>query len=337
MHVLLLSLLVVAVAADSGSLGCYSTVDTSNYKEYGAYETQSLCALSCGSAYPYVAIKNGGYCYCLSELPSSDDETDSSSCDVPCNGYGSVMCGGSSAYTVFTGLGTASAAVLSASTSSKASSSSKSSSSSALSSSASSSKTSSASLSSSADASTTSFLSAQESVATTTLSENGSVAVLTVTRTSDSTSSADASSSSSATAASSGKKLTNVGPIVGGVVGGIAALALIGAAVFFFRRRSHDDDEDDEEFYEKGAGAAVTRGQSKNKSKKYNSAFDMPMANPFVHPLDEFADKRASRMTANGLTDPRLNPVLMGRRRLSEGSLADEADYSRKILAVANP
>jgi cell wall integrity and stress response component len=37
------------------------------------------------------------------------------------------------------------------------------------------------------------------------------------------------------------------------------------------------------------------------------------------------------------MVDQRLNPVMLGRRRISEGSLADEADYSRKILRVANP
>lgn len=35
--------------------------------------------------------------------------------------------------------------------------------------------------------------------------------------------------------------------------------------------------------------------------------------------------------------DQRLNPVMLGERRLSEGSIADERDYSRKILRVANP
>lgn len=35
--------------------------------------------------------------------------------------------------------------------------------------------------------------------------------------------------------------------------------------------------------------------------------------------------------------DQRLNPVMLGERRLSEGSLADDRDYSRKILRVANP
>lgn len=121
------------------------------------------------------------------------------------------------------------------------------------------------------------------------------------------------------------------------MVGGLAAVALIGLGVFFFMRRRNDDD-DDEEFYDKGA-AGVTRGTGTGKSKnsKFNSAFDMPLANPFVHPSDDSADKRMSRMTQAGLADPRLNPAMMGRRRLSEGSLADETDYSRKILAVSNP
>lgn len=113
-------------------------------------------------------------------------------------------------------------------------------------------------------------------------------------------------------------------------------MALIGVAVFFFiRRRNQSDDDDDEDFYEKGgnSGAGSSSGTIK-KPANFNPAFDRPMSNPFVHPSDESADKRASR---SELTDPRLNPVMMGRRRLSEGSLADEADYSRKILGVANP
>lgn len=126
-----------------------------------------------------------------------------------------------------------------------------------------------------------------------------------------------------------------MGPIVGGVVGGLAAVALIAGAIFFFMRRRNGDDDDEEEFYEKGAGTLNARGGS--GKNKLNSTFDMPMTNPFAHPTDEYADKRMSKMTASELTDPRLNPVMMGRRRFSEGSLADETDYSRKILGVANP
>lgn len=131
-----------------------------------------------------------------------------------------------------------------------------------------------------------------------------------------------------------------MGAIAGGVVGGVAALVLAGVAIFFIiRRRNADDDDDEEDFYEKGSGS-LNRGTGTGKSKKSNKInpeFDMPMTNPFAHPTDEFADKRMSKMTQSGLTDPRLNPAMMGRRRLSEGSLADETDYLRKILGVANP
>lgn len=109
------------------------------------------------------------------------------------------------------------------------------------------------------------------------------------------------------------------------------------AAFFFIRRRNSRDDDDEEDLYKKGAsGGNLNRGVS-SKSRKFNSVFDMPMSNPFVHPSEEFAEKRASASAPTELADPRLNPVMMGRRRLSEGSLADEADYSRKILGVANP
>lgn len=155
----------------------------------------------------------------------------------------------------------------------------------------------------------------------------------TVTSQASPTASSDSKSSGS-------KKSTNAGAIAGGVVGGLAALALIGVAIFFFlRRRNAGDDDDEEDFYEKGSGS-LNRGAGTGKSKKgnkVNPAFDMPMSNPFAHPTDDFADKRMSKMTQSELTDPRLNPAMMGRRRLSEGSLADETDYSRKILGVANP
>lgn len=318
--------LAAAVAADSASLGCYSSVDTSNYIGYGTYETLSLCASSCGDSYPYVAIKDGGYCYCLLLLPT--DSTSSSNCNVKCNGYGTVMCGGTDAYSVFEGLGTASSSSAAASSSAQTSSSTSSSEPSSTSASSSSSTSS----ASAAALTTSSALSTGGTTVITTLalSENGSVVYKTVTQTLDPT----ASASASASATASSKKSTSVGPIVGGVVGGLTAVALLGVGVFFFlRHRSLDGDDDEEEFYEK---PGVARGLSKSGLKKYNSAFDMPMANPFTHPSDEFADKRASRMTENGLTDPRLNPALMGRRRLLEGSLADEADYLRK-LGVANP
>ncbi|SGZ49470.1 CIC11C00000004991 [Sungouiella intermedia] len=349
-------LVVLSAAADSG-LGCYSSVDTSVARGYKENQSSSLCAELCGSDYPYVAVKNGGYCFCLLSLPTA--LTSSSNCNVKCNGYGFVMCGGANAYTVFTGNGEAagelgavgassaggnsvgassadsSTAQASASPAASATSSSTSSSSSSLPTSTS--VSSSVPASSSSGSITTTPMTtnaASTSVFTTTSGENGSVIYKTVTTQASPTSSSEANNHLSS------KKSTNVAPIVGGVVGGLAALALIGVGIFFFiRRRSDNDDDDEEEFYEKGSGNLnAGGGSSKSRKNRLNSVFDMPMSNPFAHPTDDFADKRLSKMTQNGgLTDPRLNPVMMGRRRLSEGSLADETDYSRKILGVANP
>lgn len=304
-----------ALSALSDSIGCFASVDTSVSQGFGQYETQSLCASSCGPNYPYVAIKNGGYCYCLSSLPSSD-LVPNSQCNVPCNGFGLVMCGGQSAFTVFSGAG------LSGSDSQQL-----------LSSSASSSQ----STSSKALSGTTSAPSRSTSVSVATTSDaNGSVAYKTVTQTSGSTSTSTGSKSNH-NSESSSKSSSNVGAIVGGVVGGLAALALIGVGIFFYlRHRNLADDDDEEDYYEKGgsSGAGSASATITKPAKFNNPAFDRPMSNPFVHPSDDSADKRMSR---SELTDPRLNPIMMGRRRLSEGSLADEADYSRKILAVANP
>lgn len=351
-YTLVVLFLAALVASDDSSIGCFSSVDTSVSKGYNKFQTQSLCASLCGDSYAYVAITNGGTCYCLLSLPSTLTSDDS--CNVPCNGYGSVMCGGAEAYSVFAGLGEASdassnaaaasnadtasaggtgAETVRASTSSLGTSSSKLSTSSGRTTSTSKSKTSSTLDNGS---SITSAPSDSESMSTTVIvtrasSQNGSVVYRTITM--------QASATASETSHSGGGSKANTGAIVGGVVGGVAAAVLVAVGIFLFVRLRRSSDDDDEEFYEKGSGT-LGRGPGTGRSKKgaaFDSALDMPMANPFAHPTDEFADKRMSKMTAGGHTDPRLNPVMVGRRRLLEGSLADETDYLRKMLAVANP
>ena len=123
-----------------------------------------------------------------------------------------------------------------------------------------------------------------------------------------------------------------------------------------------------------GIGGSISRtvgshkGSRKNNKQKQPSPLDMPMVNPFQHPDDELVLNNTSSTTtgnpsirqyqvnggaiagagagagaaaggANEFVDPRLNPIMMGRKRLSDGSLADEAtaDYTRKVLQVANP
>lgn len=108
-------------------------------------------------------------------------------------------------------------------------------------------------------------------------------------------------------------------------MGGVAALALIAVGGFFLLRRMRSDDDEDDEYYEP---KAVSRGALKKKN-----VLDMPLQNPlnpFAHPSDATSGH-------GGLTDPRMNLTMMGRKRLLEGTLADEADYSRKILQVINP
>jgi cell wall integrity and stress response component len=124
-----------------------------------------------------------------------------------------------------------------------------------------------------------------------------------------------------------------VGPIVGGVVGGVAGIVIVSLIAFFLvRKRRQDEDHDEEEFYDKPEMARG--GTNKLKRNKPASPLDRPMSNPFTDPSEAMVAAGGGKL---GLVDPRLNPMMMGRRRLSEGSLADETDYSRKILQVANP
>ena len=109
--------------------------------------------------------------------------------------------------------------------------------------------------------------------------------------------------------------------------------------------------------------AAVTRtnGAAKGSRKATKNSnitdLDMPMVNPFLHPDDSLTSTQLNQgsLLGNsnsshnnssvhtaagkmGLVDPRTNPVMVGRRRLSEGSLDDEAIYNqRKTLHVINP
>ncbi|KAF3990719.1 hypothetical protein FT663_01564 [Candidozyma haemuli var. vulneris] len=340
--VLLLFLASAVHSADTG-IGCFSEVETNHFMENGRWETSDLCSQRCGTSYPYVAIKNGGQCYCLTSKPTAN-QVYFSQCSTPCNGYGSVNCGGPNAYSVFKGLGEDTGSSAGSSSSSSFLFQSSSSSSSSLlaptTSSIASTTPSSAvafnpDLSSSSTTSTSHTTSSMSSSSTD--AETSSAPTRTVTHSSDPSSTSSSSPSASSPPDNTQRaSSTNVGAIAGGVVGGVVGLICIGLAIFFFiRHKRKNDESDEEEFFEKGSGSgALSRGNGTAKSKKYNSAFDMPMANPFS---DEFADKRTSKMTTNGLADPRLNPAIVGRRRLSDGSLADETDYSRKILAVANP
>ncbi|KAI3406131.2 hypothetical protein KGF56_000973 [Candida oxycetoniae] len=177
-----------------------------------------------------------------------------------------------------------------------------------------------------------------------------------------------------ATNGNENKSKSSVGSIVGGVVGGVAGAVVIAGLLFFFirrRNRGYDDNDydegyshDEEKYYsndklqnffamsrsngstrDKNSNRNSNRNNNNNNNNNNNGAspLDMPMSNPFQHPADNTANQNSTeRTTTNGATlglaDPRINLASVGRRRLSEGSLVDEAIYSQgKFLQVINP
>lgn len=104
-----------------------------------------------------------------------------------------------------------------------------------------------------------------------------------------------------AAVAPQGKSGPNVGAIAGGVVVGVLAIAgVIGGMFFYMRRKRNKEIEEEHQRH-----AAV---------------------NSFI------SGKSSS---GGSITDARLDPV-MAQRRMSDGSIADNHDYSRKILRVTN-
>ncbi|KAL1894103.1 Protein SLG1 [Ceratocystis pirilliformis] len=99
------------------------------------------------------------------------------------------------------------------------------------------------------------------------------------------------------------KKSSNVGPIVGGLVGGIFGLAAVAGGVFLYMRRRRNREIEEEH--------------------RRNAA------------VNAFINGKSSPGGSMSISDSRLDPV-MAQRRMSDGSIADNEDYSRRILRVTN-
>ncbi|XP_044722158.1 WSC domain-containing protein [Hirsutella rhossiliensis] len=97
----------------------------------------------------------------------------------------------------------------------------------------------------------------------------------------------------------------NTAPIVAGSVAGVVAAALLIGGIFFFIRRRRNSEIEEEHRRNAAVNAFI------NGSKPPGSSGSMSM------------------------TDSRLDPVL-AHRRMSDGSIADNEDYSRRILRVTN-
>ncbi|KAG8670106.1 Protein SLG1 [Fusarium poae] len=115
----------------------------------------------------------------------------------------------------------------------------------------------------------------------------------------------EAAASSEAAEDDDKKDGPNVAAIAAGVVVGVVVVAAIGGgAIFFVRRRRNAEIEE-----EHRRNAAV---------------------NAFIN-----GSKPPGSSGSISMTDSRLDPV-MAHRRLSDGSIADNQDYSRRILRVTN-
>ena len=306
LQLLILALLPISSLGMS-QVGCYSSLPSS-YSDKSTYQYQSSshCSDEC-SGYSYFALQGGNTCICGNDAPSGSKSSD---CNTPCFGYGEEMCGGSNAYMIFsTGNGGGNSGSSSNAQSSTSSSN-------TGTSSTSNTQTSSSTTSSNTQTSKTSTTSSKETQVTQSVSGSTVVVMSTVavsaTPTSSASESQTQSTSSSSTSSKPSKKTNLIGPVVGGVVGGVGLIALVSVLFFFLRRRSS-----------KSRDAELADSAYYDAIKRDNSTVARPLSNPFLS-KEEF-------------TDQRLNPVMLGRRRISEGSLADEADYSRKILRVANP
>jgi len=107
-----------------------------------------------------------------------------------------------------------------------------------------------------------------------------------------------------ASSAQSGSGKPNKAGIAAGIVVGIVALgAIVGGAVLLIRRRKRNAVE--EEYRRNAAVNQFVNGQAKSEASSTN--------------------------------DQRLDPSIMHHRRQSIGSIADERDFSRRILQVRRP
>lgn len=132
------------------------------------------------------------------------------------------------------------------------------------------------------------------------------------------------------------------GAIAGIVIGVVAGLAVLVLLLFFMWRR-HAARGDNHDNYTGGGKSPTTFSDPFGVMVEDKASFGL---SPPHHSTNNLPNRLNSNTNGGSLSssdnnfmavDQRLNPVMLGDRRLSEGSIADERDYSRKILRVANP
>ncbi|KAK3111452.1 WSC domain [Teratosphaeriaceae sp. CCFEE 6253] len=281
--------------------GCYSSAAGLTDQGSYMYQTSGYCQPICVKQDQAVLATSGGSnCWCGDTLPPSSSKVADGECGTPCNGYGQENCGGTGFYSVYLSGTDASAPNAAGGVGGSSSSSSSASSSESSQSSAGSSQT------TASPSSTTASPSVVTSIAP--------GATVIVTQPASPAASDNTSASQTSTTLSQSSSHPNIAGIAAGVVVGVlAAAALLGALIFLLKRRKQKAAEDE--------------------YKRSTQAHD------FLRRGDE-AEAKGPPMTGySNRSDARLDPAAVGRvgRPGSAGSLGDEADYSRRILRVANP
>ncbi len=229
------------------------------------FQTAGYCQCVCATLNkPVMATSKGSDCYCGDLLPAQDTIASNSSCNSPCNGYGTADCGGEGFWSVaLTGIENSVGSVDGSGDSSSSS--------------------------TTPASSTTQAATVTQTHAPSVITEAGQTIV--VTASSTATSGSDSSSSGGS---------TNKAGIAAGVVVGLVMIAAIVGGLFFFLK------------------------QRKKKAIEEEHK-RLAATNNFI------AGGKKSEASTN---DQRLDPSVMSYRRQSIGSIADERDFSRRILQV---
>ena len=300
------------VVAAAGT--CYAL--DSSFTSLGSYTYQSVgyCTDSCKAAgYPYAATTNGDTCLCSNSQPTTNSAS-SSSCSEKCSGYPSDNCGAAN-YMYFFATGASGTTGSAATTGTAAT---------------------------TATGATTKQ-SATPTVTTPTViyittqgpQQQATTIIKTVTPSAQSTGAARASGSSNSSSSQQGSSDSGGGGGIGGgaiagiIIGVLVLLAAGGALAYFFWRRRHDNDDDSESgraFAEKSRNGSGTASALGAAGVGGASRFGKGGAGVTTD---------ASELRPPPAFDQRLDLGMVGRRNSSE-SLADNYDYSRKILRVVN-
>ncbi|KAI7210720.1 hypothetical protein KC333_g8093 [Hortaea werneckii] len=297
--------------------GCYSSsaglTDQGSY----TYQTSGYCQEQCAPKnFAVLGLSEGSNCWCGDALPQSSSKVSDSKCSTPCNGFGEDNCGGDGFFSVYL-TGTKDEADVPEYGGGGGSDSSSSSTSSVGSSSTtavepSSTTTAAADTSSSSQQTTQTNQPTQATTTQAPIVVTSAAPGTTVVVTQPATQVADGDATSSPTEDSKsdgGGGGTNVAGVAAGVVVGVlAAAAIVAGIVLWIRHKKRQQAE--EEYKRQNQVSDFMRGSDMREPKPPPTAYSQQ-------------------------SDSRLDPE--AGRRNSAGSIADDQDYSRRILRVANP